>query len=89
MSIKVPKEREVPFGAITPAPVNEQELFITSNWRIMRPVIDNETCTRCFTCYISCPDSAGLLMKKKNRWNGTGSTAKAARSAFMSARSGP
>ena len=37
MAIKIPKDREVPFGAITPAPVRQQELFITSNWRIVRP----------------------------------------------------
>ena len=42
MPIKVPKDREVPFGAITPAPVKQQDLFITSNWRIVRPVIDHE-----------------------------------------------
>jgi hypothetical protein len=32
------------------------------------------------------PIPAGLLMKKKNRWNGTGSFAKAVRFVFMSAR---
>jgi len=29
-SISVPEDRAVPFGAITPAPVRQQELFITS-----------------------------------------------------------
>ncbi len=57
MKIKIPKEREVPFGAITPAPVKEQDLFITSNWRVVRPVIDHEKCSRCLSCYIACPDS--------------------------------
>ena len=70
-TINVPKEREVPFGAITPAPVKQQELFITSNWRIVRPVIDHEKCTRCFTCYISCPDSCWSFNEaaEKMEWN--------------------
>ncbi len=71
MAIKVPKDREVPFGAITPAPVKEQELFITSNWRVYRPVIDHEKCTRCFTCYASCPDSCWSYNEKEDQmeWN--------------------
>ena len=71
MPIKVPKDREVPFGAITPAPVRQQELFITSNWRIVRPVIDHEKCTRCFTCYASCPDSCWSYNEKEDQmeWN--------------------
>ena len=79
MAIKIPKDREVPFGAITPAPVKQQDLFMTSNWRIVRPVIDHEKCTRCFTCYAACPIHAGLTTRRKTRWNGTGSSAKAAR----------
>ena len=71
MPIKVPKDREVPFGAITPAPIKQQELFITSNWRIVRPVIDHEKCTRCFTCYIACPDSCWSFNEKEEQmeWN--------------------
>ncbi len=70
-TINVPKDRAVPFGAITPAPVKQQELFITSNWRIVRPVIDHEKCTRCFTCYISCPDSCWSFneAEEKMEWN--------------------
>jgi len=70
-TINVPKDRAVPFGAITPAPVKQQELFMTSNWRIVRPVIDHEKCTRCFTCYISCPDSCWSFneQQEKMEWN--------------------
>ncbi len=70
-SINVPEDRAVPFGAITPAPVRQQELFITSNWRIVRPVIDHEKCTRCFTCYIACPDSCWSFNEKEEKmeWN--------------------
>jgi pyruvate ferredoxin oxidoreductase delta subunit len=71
MAIKVPKEREVPFGAITPAPLKEQDLFITSNWRIVRPVLEDGKCTRCLTCYISCPDACWSYDEADNRmeWN--------------------
>ncbi len=70
-TINVPRDRAVPFGAITPAPVKQQELFITSNWRIVRPVIDHEKCTRCFTCYMSCPDSCWSFneAEEKMEWN--------------------
>ena len=70
-TIRVPKGREVPFGAITPAPVRQQDLFITSNWRVVRPVIDHEKCTRCFSCYISCPDSCWSFheAEEKMEWN--------------------
>ncbi|MBI5199817.1 MAG: 4Fe-4S binding protein [Nitrospirae bacterium] len=64
--INVSEEREVPFGAVTPAPVNEQELFITSNWRIIRPVIDHEKCTRCLNCYIFCPDACWSYNEEAN-----------------------
>ncbi len=70
-TINVPEDRAVPFGAITPAPIKQQELFITSNWRIVRPVIDPEKCTRCFTCYVSCPDSCWSFNEKEEKmeWN--------------------
>jgi len=69
--ISVPEHRAVPFGAITPAPVRQQELFITSNWRVVRPVIDHEKCTRCFTCYIACPDACWSFneQEEKMEWN--------------------
>lgn len=69
--INVPQDRAVPFGAITPAPVKQQDLFITSNWRVVRPVLDNEKCTRCFTCYMSCPDSCWSYneAEEKMEWN--------------------
>jgi 2-oxoacid:acceptor oxidoreductase delta subunit (pyruvate/2-ketoisovalerate family) len=70
-TINVPHDRSVPFGAVTPAPVHQQDLFQTSNWRIVRPVIDNEKCTRCLTCYIACPDSCWAYNEKEDvmEWN--------------------
>lgn len=66
-SVNVPKDREVPFGAITPAPVRTQDLFITSNWRVVRPVIDHEKCTRCLTCYMACPDACWVYNEKDDK----------------------
>jgi 2-oxoacid:acceptor oxidoreductase delta subunit (pyruvate/2-ketoisovalerate family) len=56
-TINVPKDRVVPFGAVTPAPVGTQPLFQTGNWRVVRPVRDEEKCTRCLQCYMACPDA--------------------------------
>ncbi len=63
-TFNIPKDREVPFGAVTPAPVHTQDLFMTGNWRVVRPVIDHEKCTRCLTCYLSCPDSCWVYNEK-------------------------
>ncbi|MBT6227237.1 MAG: 4Fe-4S dicluster domain-containing protein [Candidatus Scalindua sp.] len=29
----------------------------TGNWRLFKPVIDHETCSRCRACFVSCPHS--------------------------------
>lgn len=54
---KIPKEREVPFGGIVPAPVGENRMMVTSNWRTYRPVIDHEKCNMCLNCFLYCPDA--------------------------------
>ena len=87
-TINVPKDREVPFGAVTPAPVYTQDLFHTSNWRIVRPVNNDEKCTRCLTCYMLVRIPAGRIMKRKTRCNGLRISARDARSASRSARPG-
>jgi pyruvate ferredoxin oxidoreductase gamma subunit len=33
----------------------------TGDWRIMRPVIDQERCTHCWICFLNCPDGAITL----------------------------
>jgi pyruvate ferredoxin oxidoreductase gamma subunit len=33
----------------------------TGNWRVSRPVIDAERCTRCWICFVACPDGAIAL----------------------------
>lgn len=49
-------------GAVTGAPsvVNpgNSELRPTGQWRVERPEIDLDACTRCGLCYVMCPDAA-------------------------------
>ena len=33
----------------------------TGTWRVERPVIDTDVCTRCGLCYVRCPDGAIAL----------------------------
>jgi len=71
MAIKVPKDREVPSERFTPAPVRQQELFITSNWRIVRPVIDHEKCTPLLYLLHCLSDSCWSFNEKEEKmeWN--------------------
>ena len=55
---KIPKEKQLPEGMIVDSPKTEQEHMTTGGWRILRSVIDHEKCTKCKTCFISCPDAA-------------------------------
>lgn len=63
-TITVPKDRAVPFGAVTPAPVGTQPLFTTSNWRVVRPIRDEEKCTKCLQCYLACPDACWVYKEE-------------------------
>ena len=48
----IPKGKEVPLGCITPAPVTEQPMMITGNWREYRPVLEPEKCDLCMNCVV-------------------------------------
>ncbi len=62
----IPKDREVPFAGITPAPVGVQRMMITGNWRTFRPVLDREKCNLCEMCVIFCPDACWQLDEAGN-----------------------
>jgi oxalate oxidoreductase subunit delta len=49
--------KQMPFAGTVPSPQVENEGMVTGNWRIQRPVLNQEACTQCWTCWISCPDS--------------------------------
>ncbi len=57
----IPKDREVPFAGITPAPVGAQRMMITGNWRSHRPILNAELCNLCQNCIIFCPDACWQL----------------------------
>jgi len=47
------------------APANTP-LRRTGNWRVFKPVIDLSKCTRCWICFVRCPDGAILLDSFEN-----------------------
>ena len=65
--IKIPKEKLLPEAGIvkSPEPNSEQESMITGGWRVSRPIIDEETCTHCMMCWISCPDACAQAGEDK------------------------
>jgi pyruvate ferredoxin oxidoreductase delta subunit len=67
----IPKDREVPFAGITPAPVGAQRMMITGNWRSYRPVINHEDCNLCLNCVVFCPDACWRLNDANDEvvWN--------------------
>jgi pyruvate ferredoxin oxidoreductase delta subunit len=68
----IPKEKQVPIGCVTPAPVTEQTMMITGNWREHRPVIDREKCDLCLNCVVFCPDGCWKLDEAEEavQWSG-------------------
>ena len=58
---KIPAGKEVPLGCVTPAPVGEQPMMITGNWREFRPVLEPEKCDLCMNCVVFCPDASFQL----------------------------
>jgi pyruvate ferredoxin oxidoreductase gamma subunit len=48
-------------GTASVAAAPNTPLRRTGNWRVWRPVIDLTHCTRCWICFVSCPDGAITL----------------------------
>jgi len=59
----IPKDREVPFGAVTPALCRRRTFSMTGNCG-SSPGNRPRECTRCLTCYLSCPDSCWVYNEK-------------------------
>jgi pyruvate ferredoxin oxidoreductase delta subunit len=47
--------RELPIGGMILEPGNSIARR-TGEWRVFRPVIDQDACTRCLVCWMYCPD---------------------------------
>jgi len=67
----IPEHKQVPFAGCTAAPVKEQRMMITGNWRTYRPVINREECNLCMMCVIFCPDASWQLNEAEDEvvWN--------------------
>jgi len=46
---------KLPIGGIPPFPSTE---YKTGTWRTFKPIIDEEKCTKCFRCWLYCPDNS-------------------------------
>lgn len=61
---KLPGARELPVGAVITEPGNSLA-YKTGDWRVERPVINQDKCVRCRTCWYYCPDGAIVELDKE------------------------
>ncbi len=62
----LPGWKRIPIGAVITEPGSSLK-YKTGDWRVMRPIIDQEKCVRCRTCWVFCPDGAIMEVKKPYR----------------------
>ena len=58
---------ELNLGAVIKKPGSSMD-YHTGSWRTFRPVIIQEKCIKCSTCWRVCPDAA-IFVDKKGRYN--------------------
>jgi len=46
---------ELPIGGIPPLSSLE---YKTGSWRTFKPILDENKCTKCFMCWLYCPDDS-------------------------------
>ena len=56
---------EVAPGGIIDEPGTSDE-YLTADWRTHVPVLDRDKCISCLRCWISCPDTAIIVVDGKN-----------------------
>lgn len=61
--------QELPIGGAILEPGNMAQLK-THGWRAFRPVINQDKCTRCYICWMYCPDNAIFVIKQEYRPKG-------------------
>ncbi len=49
--------KEIPLAGVIPEPGSSVK-FKTGDWRVHRPVIDENKCVGCLTCWVLCPEPA-------------------------------
>ncbi len=64
MSSELPGASELVIGGIITKPGNSLE-YKTGDWRVLKPVIDQEKCVRCRLCWIYCPDAAIIEVEEE------------------------
>jgi pyruvate ferredoxin oxidoreductase delta subunit len=55
--------REIPIGGAIIQPGNSAERF-TGDWRVFKPVINQDKCVRCYLCWVYCPEPAVKIVDK-------------------------
>ncbi len=61
---KLVSYKEMAPGGIVVNPGNSLE-YKTGDWKVLIPVINQETCTRCRICWYVCPDNAIVELDKE------------------------
>ncbi len=51
---------EISPGAIVPGVPTSPE-YLTGDWRVERPIWDEDKCTHCLLCWVFCPEDAIML----------------------------
>lgn len=59
----LPAWNQLPPGAVIIEPGNSEKRY-TGDWRVFRPVLDQERCIRCLLCWVYCPDSAFEIVEE-------------------------
>ncbi|MCD4782756.1 MAG: 4Fe-4S binding protein [Candidatus Eremiobacteraeota bacterium] len=56
--------QEIPIGGLILEAGNAKK-FLTGDWRSQRPILDEEKCINCLTCFMVCPDGSIVLKDGK------------------------
>lgn len=62
MSLKTWKE--IPIGGLI-LEAGNADTYKTGDWRSMRPIVNQEKCINCLTCWMVCPDSSVIVKDDK------------------------
>jgi pyruvate ferredoxin oxidoreductase delta subunit len=55
--------RNIPIGGAITQPGNSAERFV-GDWRVFKPIINQDKCVRCYLCWVYCPEPAIKIVDK-------------------------
>lgn len=58
--------KEIPVGGMVTEPGSSVQFDVRA-WRTCKPVIDQSKCTKCWLCWIYCPEAA-IIIKEDGRY---------------------